>query len=442
MSRVIAMRKQLLSTLCLAGCLFLILPPTSSAERETTEALVGILESEASVEEKAIACRKLGEFGTAAAVPALASLLDHEVLAAYARSGLERIPDPSASAALRSALETTEGELLVGVITSLAALRDEAAVGALSELSRRDDEDISRAALLALGRLASPDAVRAVKTALASGRQGAGAAGLLAAEQRRAMGDTDAAIALYDAVRSADVPASYRLGATRGAILTRHSVPFLMEQLESEDAAIRDVGLMAIREMPSDALADALHTRLASAAPDLRVQLITALGDCHNPASFQVVRSQLASDSQATRVAALGVVSTVGSGADLASTLLDVVQARRSPGERQTAMDLLTRMEGGQDVDRVILARLGQAEAVDQRIDVIRVLGNRRSASAVDDLLQQAGDEDRGVRVAALRAMRRVVGPERGAGAHLPHQGRAGGCGENRRRGPAGQRLR
>ena len=36
---------------------------------------MAVLESDASLEEKAIACRKLGEFGTPEAVPALARLL-------------------------------------------------------------------------------------------------------------------------------------------------------------------------------------------------------------------------------------------------------------------------------------------------------------------------------------------------------------------------------
>ena len=380
--------------------------------RETTPELVGVLESDAPVEQKAIACRKLGEFGTPEAVPALASLLGHEVLAAYARSALERIPDPSAAAALRSALDTTQGDLLVGVITSLGTLRDEKAVGALAELTGRDDTTVSGAALRALGRVATADAVRIVKGALASGGEDAAAAGLLAARQQRALGHTDVALDLYDAVRSADVPEASRLGATRGAIVTRNSVSFLMDQLSSDDDAVRDVALLTIREMPSDALADALNTRLASAAPDLRVQLITALADCHNRASFPVVRSQLDSDDQAIRIAALGVVGAVGSGSPLVDTLLDLVRDRRSPVERQTAIDLLTRMEGGDGVDRVILDRLAHAETVDYRVDVIRVLGNRRAAIAVGDLLEQARDKDARVRVAALRAMRRGVGPD------------------------------
>ena len=406
------MKKEILLTLCLSVGLGLILPAATFGARETTQELIRVLESDASVEEKAIACRKLGEFGTSEAVPALASLLEHEVLSAYARAGLERITDPSASAALRSALETTDGESLVGVINSLGALRDEEAVGALEKLAQHDDATVSGAALRALGRVANAEAVGVVKASLASGGEDAASACLLAAERQRAQGHTDVAIALYDAVRAADVPRAARLGATHGAIVTRNSASFLMEQLGSDDAAIRAVALTTIREMPSAELADALHRQLASAWPDLRVQLITALGDCHNDDSFGVVRSQLAGDTQAIRMAALDVVSTVGSGSELAATVLDVVQEGRSPEEKRTAMELLTRMEGGQDVDRVVLDRLRTTETAEGRIDVIRVLGNRRAPRATADLLEQARDEDPRVRVAALRSMRRLVGPE------------------------------
>jgi HEAT repeat protein len=403
------MKKQTLRTLCLSS-LCLTFPGPTFGARETTQELVAVLQSDASQQEKAIACRKLGEFGAKEAVPALASLLDDEVLATYARAGLERIPDPSASAALRSALETTEGVLLAGVIDSLGVLRDETAVPALGKLSGHDDAVVSEAALRALGRVASPEAIQIVKTALASAREGAAAATLLAAEQQRAQGHEDVAIGLYDAVRSADVSRAARLGATGGAIVTRNSVPFLVEQLRSDDAATRAVALTAVRRMPSAELADALHTELAAAGPDLKVQLITALKDCHNEDSFQVIRAQLAGDTQTIRMAALDVVSSVGSGPELAATLLDVVRDRRSPIERQTAMDLLTRM-GGPGVNQVILDRLRSADSADARIDVIRVLGNRRAVTATGDLLEQARDEDPAVRVAALRAMRRIVGP-------------------------------
>src|SRR6266545_1998040 len=88
----------------------------SGAENATdkTRELISVLQSaDAPFYDKARACQQLGEFGTRDAVPALAAALSDEKLGAYARSGLEGIPDPSAAAALRSAAATLKGNLLV-----------------------------------------------------------------------------------------------------------------------------------------------------------------------------------------------------------------------------------------------------------------------------------------------------------------------------------------
>jgi HEAT repeat protein len=184
-----------------------------------------------------------------------------------------------------------------------------------------------------------------------------------------------------------------------------------MEQLDSTDLSIRQVALLAIREMPSAELAEALHSRLGSSPPELRASLVTALADCHDGSSFGVVRSQLDSEAEAVRLAALGVVSAVGSGPELAEALLAVLEGRRSAAERQTAIELLTRMEGGSRVVDTMRQHLGQTAAADVRIDVMRILGDRRAQDAVGDLLEQARDPEPRVRTAAFRSLRRLAGP-------------------------------
>jgi len=67
--------------------------------------LIAILKDAGAPEfKKAKACYRIGELGAKEAVPALAALLADEHLSAYARYGLEPIPDPSADDALRAAL--------------------------------------------------------------------------------------------------------------------------------------------------------------------------------------------------------------------------------------------------------------------------------------------------------------------------------------------------
>ena len=197
----------------------------AGGDAEKTKKLIEVLKSDADVFSKARACQQAGEFGTAEAVPALSALLSDEKLAAYARSGLENIPDPAASAALRTALGLLEGARLAGVVTSLGVLRDAQAVEALQKLATDPAKGVVKEALFSLGRIADAASMETLRSMLRSGpetsRSDAASACLLAAERQWKRGQTECAKALYDEVRVAKVPASYRSGATRGAILMR-----------------------------------------------------------------------------------------------------------------------------------------------------------------------------------------------------------------------------
>ena len=143
----------------LAGCALTAGAAAGGGDLEKTQKLVAVLQSQAPLFDKARACQRLGEIGSKEAVPALAGLLADEHLSAYARSGLEGIPDPSAAAALRTALGTVKGGLLAGVINSLGVLRDSEAVGALRPLAEDPASGVAKEALLALGRIATADSI-------------------------------------------------------------------------------------------------------------------------------------------------------------------------------------------------------------------------------------------------------------------------------------------
>src|SRR5512138_3761111 len=107
-------RKSLL--ILAAACCLAAHSPAAEVPAETTRKLIAVLQSNSPLFDKARACQQLGEFGTREAIPALAALLPDEHLSAYARSGLEGIPDPSAAEALRNATGTLKGTQLVGVV--------------------------------------------------------------------------------------------------------------------------------------------------------------------------------------------------------------------------------------------------------------------------------------------------------------------------------------
>jgi HEAT repeat protein len=398
----------------LAGCVLMARAAAGGGNAERTKELVAVLESPAPLFEKARACQQLGEIGAKEAVPALARLLPDEHLSAYARSGLEGIADPSAALALRTALGAVKGSLLAGVINSLGVLRDPQAVAALRPLAEDPASGVAKEALLALGRIANAESIPILRQALVAGpeviRADAAAACLLAAEKQLADGHAEMAVMLNDAVRTARVPAVYRAAATRGAILARQSdsVAFLMGQLRAEDPIVRQAALLTIREMPGPALAEALNAEIDKASPELELQLLYALADCHNAHSLRLLEAKSTGEDPEIRRTALRVLAGIAGPAQ-AGVLLKVIVENRSPDETALAESGLERLEGAA-VDNLVLRALRSAREAHGRVRLIRLLEARDATNAMAELFKQAADPDETVSVAALGALGTLVG--------------------------------
>ena len=171
-------------------------------------------------------CRKLSLIGSAAAVPALASLLTDKDRSHMARFALERIDAPEAAAALRTALGTVQGDLRVGMISSLAGRGDTAAVPLLAALLPGDART-AVAAADALGMIRSPEAAQALAAAQVSDAAVAAAivdARLACAEGLLLQGKRAEAKAIYtslgEAAAAGTTPAAKaaRLAAARGIL--------------------------------------------------------------------------------------------------------------------------------------------------------------------------------------------------------------------------------
>jgi hypothetical protein len=143
---------------CVAG------PADTAARAELERRLAAVLAPGASQACKDYVCRKLALIGTAASVPALAPLLAAADDAHLARYALERMTCPEAAAALRTAVETTKGDLQLGAISSLGGRRDEQAVPLLGRLLGADPA-VAVAAARALGRIGSAAAARTLAAA-------------------------------------------------------------------------------------------------------------------------------------------------------------------------------------------------------------------------------------------------------------------------------------
>jgi len=192
--------RPLLSTLVLLG----LTGAAPAAEQPTEASQLAVLSSKASVHDKAVACQKLAVVGGPKSVPALAALLDQEHLAAYARSGLENIDDPSAEEALLNALPKLNGLVLAGAVNSLGVRRDPAAVPALQKLALDPKSGAATEALASLGMIGTIEAAKTIREVVANGpadlRVPAAHAALVAAGRLAAAGKAAPAKELLESV--------------------------------------------------------------------------------------------------------------------------------------------------------------------------------------------------------------------------------------------------
>jgi HEAT repeat protein len=381
--------------------------PTVQEEQK----LIALLESDAAVFAKAKACQRLAVIGTKRAAPALVALLGDERLGDYARFGLEPIADPSVDDALRSAIGRLQGRLLVGVINSIGARRDPKAVPALAKLALTGKEGAAEA-LAALGRIATDEAVEALRRILASGpaasRSSAAHACLAAAERLVAQSRSRDASALYDVVREADVPAYLHLAAAHQAILVRGAagVPLLIELLKDNDGGRVDMALRAARELPGPEVTQALAAELGVLPPGVQVLVIKVLASRKDPNVSKQLEVLTASKEPAVRVEALAALGEVGE----ASAVAVLLNAAGAGGkEAATALSSLRAIKGDA-VDAALIQALRTAKA-SLRAELISVLVDRGCTVATAALLEQASRRDAAVAKAAFKALGVLASP-------------------------------
>lgn len=188
------------------------------AAKDLEGRLIASLQGELSRDAREYVCRKLAAIGTAAAVPALATLLVKEDSSHMARFALERIPAAEAGQALREALPKASGKVKIGIISSLGGRRDAAAVAPLGGLLKDADAAVARSAALALGAIGTADAVGALQSAMTGGNSSLVDALLHCAESLLSKRQVAAATAIYEKFADDSQPRLVRLAGMRGLL--------------------------------------------------------------------------------------------------------------------------------------------------------------------------------------------------------------------------------
>lgn len=131
-------------------------------------ALIEVLQSDAKYAGKQYACRELSIIGTEQSVPVLASMLTNEEYSDMARYALERIPGEAVNRALLAALGEAQGNVRIGIINSLGERCCRESAGQIARMVGDADDQLSSAAICALGKIGGPEALGALNKALQS----------------------------------------------------------------------------------------------------------------------------------------------------------------------------------------------------------------------------------------------------------------------------------
>jgi HEAT repeat protein len=375
--------------------------------------LLAVLTGDSPAAEKAMACKKLAVYGSNAAVPELAKLLSDSQLASWARIALEAIPGETADKSLRQAAESLNGNLLIGVINSIGIRRDAAAVDMLTERLAGKDADLAMAAAIALGTIGNDAAAKSLRAALPKATnevRGSVAEGcILCAERALAAGKADDAKAIYDEVRTADVPRQRKLEATRGAILARKQdgLPLLVEQLRSEDRGAFQIALSTAREIPSSDVDKALAAEVAKLPPERAALVIATMADRPDTVDLATVLKSAVGGPKPVRLAALAALGRVGNATCLSSLLEAALEADTEIAE--TAQTSLADLPGD-GINQDLLGRLPRAQGANYRL-LIELIGRRR-IEAVAELVKALEQSDKTIRAAALTSLGNTVTPK------------------------------
>lgn len=379
--------------------------------------LLAVLQSDAELFDKAKACQRLAVIGTKESVPVLAELLSDAKMAHYARYALEPVPDPAVDDALRAALDKLDGALLVGVINSVGVRGDAKAVGQLKARLGSANADVVAASAIALGRIAAPEAIDALRNALGRPeplRSAAAGACLTAADTLLAAGKGGEAAALYESVRKAGLPQYLQMSALAGAIRTGGDAAMqrLAECLQSDDRAMFRVGLQMAHEVGGAEVARLIMQQIelpeSVTAPEGGAVILEAkygAGDRWADATAAVIAAaehgtpivasnSLAGDPAPGTVKALRITysqngeqrtAEIAEGQEV--TLEGVVPATLHP--RQV---LLISVLGdlGQKAALPVVLEAAQSGALDIRRAAVAALGRLGDASAVPVLIEAA----------------------------------------------------
>ncbi|MHC4743827.1 MAG: HEAT repeat domain-containing protein [Planctomycetota bacterium] len=377
---------------------------------------IDTIKGDAAIMEKDRACRILRVIGTRDCIEAVVGLLGDEKLSAVARYALESMKYPEVDGALRDALGKTSGQIKVGIINTMAMRGNESNLAVLTPLVKDKDTDVAKASVWALGRIASPQAIKTLTDYYGSApakMRFAVADGLLnAADTLLAKGELKGALEVYSLLLKTDAPEHVRMGAFAGTIEAQpdKAVAMIIEAIGSDDWKIRGMAGDMIVTLKGEGITERFSGELRQMDSGTQVLVLGALvarGEVEplRPVITKAVSSR-SDEVRALAIKALGDVGNEGS----VKVLVKVVESGRNEDDKTLAASSLRRLTG-KKINGEIVKSMKSAKT-SSKVKLIEILRDRDAAEAVDALLTEAGKKNDEIKTAAFKALADLAGGE------------------------------
>lgn len=361
--------------------------------------------------------KRLGTYGTMKAVPELVKKLDLEKEGFYARYALETIPGTEVDDALCNALKDLKNpKNIAGVLTTLGVRAEYFAPGSKSAETAKaylanDNADIRKAAAYTYALCGGDDA--ADFFAKADIPADLADSGFLLAENFLKKGEKDKAIKLYDALAAANIQDYQKDSAILWGILARGAdgIQNMVAQLGNDAPKKYAIGLKTSRELPPGAaVTQALIDQLDKQTDPFRKSLLVrAIGDRKEKESAAISRPVIANLTKGgdakIRLAAIQSLKKIGD----PSVLPALIDAANEADElvAAAANDTLSNLPG-KEVDDAIVGLLEKGDTK-TKVAAIKLIEDRRIASAFPLLNKSLKNENGEVRKAALNALGQIA---------------------------------
>ena len=392
-----------------------VMRPGAEGERRLyARAVIRALLTVPDSEVKSFLISRLQTSGGEEALQPLVRYLDDPKLGDPAVQALLSIRPPGTEKALLKALDRKAGANKLALIQALGEIRSLAAVEKIIPFASSRDQRTSDAALFALASIGDPRAERAlnkVPVSLSPMERARAVSHYLLFAQRAAEAGRreDAARICRDIVEKSTGSEEGQVRSSALTLLTglrgKEAVADLLQAMDSPDAAFRERALELSLSIPGEEATARWMARANEVPPEVRAQIIAALGRRGDGAALPFIKESLKSEAKAVRLAAISAAARLG-GSEVTPDVSELWQSADEE-EAEVLKGVFLSFPAAAAVAET--ARIFNSASPSGKAAIIDLLGQREAKEHTGIILAAAGNDDEPMRRSALAALEKVA---------------------------------